>query len=76
MKPPAGLRPSAVSSCLGGIVLDPALLDGYRGSFDVLAAMAVFEHLRDIRSGMAAALSLLRGRGRVAVRSAVNVLGA
>ena len=48
---------------LGRDLLDPALIEGYAGSFDVITAIAVFEHLRDIRSGILAALRLLRDDG-------------
>jgi glycosyltransferase involved in cell wall biosynthesis/2-polyprenyl-3-methyl-5-hydroxy-6-metoxy-1,4-benzoquinol methylase len=41
---------------------DPKLIGSY-GSFHVITAIAIFEHLRDIRSGMATALHLLRNDG-------------
>jgi len=47
---------------LGPDVVDPALIEEHRGSFDVITAIAAFEH-RNIKSGMAAALSLLRDDG-------------
>jgi O-antigen biosynthesis protein len=48
---------------LGRDLLDPAVTEALGGSFDVVTAIAVFEHLRDIRSGFATALSLLRDDG-------------
>ncbi len=48
---------------LGRDLLDADLIEGHRGSFDVITAIAVFEHLRDIRSGMQAALRMLRDDG-------------
>ena len=48
---------------LGRDLADPALIEGYCGSFDVVTAIAVFEHLRDIRSGFQTALRLLRDDG-------------
>ena len=43
--------------------LDPSLTDQYAGSFDVITAIAVLEHLPDIRAAMAQALHLLRPDG-------------
>lgn len=48
---------------VGRDLVDPVLIEHYGGSFDVITAIAVFEHLRDIRSGMQAALRLLRDDG-------------
>lgn len=48
---------------LGRDLLDPDLVENHRGSFDLVTAIAVFEHLRDIRSGMQAALRMLRDDG-------------
>ncbi len=48
---------------LGRDLTDPTLIDAYSSSFDMITAIAVFEHLRDIRAGMEAALRLLRDDG-------------
>lgn len=48
---------------LGRDVCDRVLIEAHRGSFDVITAIAVFEHLRDIRAGMETALRLLRNDG-------------
>jgi glycosyltransferase involved in cell wall biosynthesis/SAM-dependent methyltransferase len=48
---------------LGRDVLDSGLIESHRSSFDVIAAIAVFEHLSDIRAGMQTALHLLRDDG-------------
>lgn len=48
---------------LGRDLADPALIDRHNGRFDIVTAIAVFEHLRDIRSGMDTALRLLRDDG-------------
>lgn len=48
---------------VGRDLLEPVLIERYGSSFDVITAIAVFEHLRDIRSGMQAALRLLRDDG-------------
>jgi glycosyltransferase involved in cell wall biosynthesis/SAM-dependent methyltransferase len=48
---------------LGRDLVDPLLIESYKASFDVITAIAVFEHLRDIRSGIEAALRLLRDDG-------------
>lgn len=48
---------------LGQDLLDPALIESHAASFDVITAIAVFEHLRDIHKGMQAALHLLRDDG-------------
>ena len=48
---------------LGRDLLDTDLIEGHRGSFDLVTAIAVFEHLRDIRSAMQAALHMLRDDG-------------
>jgi glycosyltransferase involved in cell wall biosynthesis/SAM-dependent methyltransferase len=48
---------------LGRDLLDPALLREYGGRFDVVTAIAVLEHLSDIRRGVQIALELLRPDG-------------
>ena len=48
---------------LGQDLLDPVLTAPGTARFDVVTAIAVFEHLRDIRAGIHAALSLLRDDG-------------
>ncbi len=48
---------------LGRDLLDPKLRVAHAGNFDVISAIAVFEHLRDIRAGFAAALDMLRNGG-------------
>jgi glycosyltransferase involved in cell wall biosynthesis/SAM-dependent methyltransferase len=44
-------------------LFDPILIERYRGSFDVITAIAVFEHLSNIRAGVDAALQLLQDDG-------------
>ena len=48
---------------LGRDLMDPAILEHHAGRFDVITAIALFEHLRDIRAGMQRALQLLRDDG-------------
>jgi glycosyltransferase involved in cell wall biosynthesis/SAM-dependent methyltransferase len=48
---------------LGRDLADPGLIERHGRSFDIVTAIAVFEHLRDIRAGMEAALHLLRDDG-------------
>ncbi len=48
---------------LGRDVADSTLIERNHGRFDIITAIAVFEHLRDIRSGMEAGLRLLRDDG-------------
>jgi glycosyltransferase involved in cell wall biosynthesis/SAM-dependent methyltransferase len=48
---------------LGRDLVDPVLVEAHASSFDVITAIAVFEHLRDIHSGMQTALRLLRDDG-------------
>lgn len=48
---------------LGRDLFDPILIERYHGSFDVITAIAVFEHLSDIRAGMDVALRLLQDDG-------------
>jgi SAM-dependent methyltransferase len=46
-------------SILGTDLLDPKLVSVHEGAFDVITAVAVFEHLSDIRAGVKNALRLL-----------------
>ncbi len=48
---------------LGRDLLDPAILQKYRGRFDIVTSIAVFEHLADLRAGMEVALALLKPDG-------------
>lgn len=44
-------------------LMDAAVLRDYRGSFDVVSAIAVFEHLPDFRAAIEVAIALLRPEG-------------
>ena len=48
---------------LGDDLLDTRQLDHHRATFDVVTAIAVFEHLRDFRGGFKAAIDLLNDDG-------------
>src|SRR3954453_4177930 len=48
---------------LGRDLLEPGSCEANERHFDVITAIAVFEHLRDIRQGFAAALRMLREDG-------------
>lgn len=48
---------------LGSDLLDPGILIRYARQFDIVTAIAVFEHLRDFRLGFEAALALLKPDG-------------
>ncbi|MDH6695247.1 class I SAM-dependent methyltransferase [Bradyrhizobium elkanii] len=48
---------------LGRDLLDPAIPETHALQFDCVTAIAVFEHLRDFRRGVQAALSLLKPDG-------------
>jgi len=48
---------------LGRDLLDPGILERYAHQFDIVTAIAVFEHLRDFRQGFEAALALLKRDG-------------
>ena len=48
---------------IGSDLLDPLITRAWRGAFDVVTAIAVFEHLGDVRRGVAAALELLKPDG-------------
>ena len=48
---------------LGQDLFDPAIQEHHASNFDVVTAIAVFEHLTDIRQGMAIALDLLKDDG-------------
>ncbi|MCS3686328.1 glycosyltransferase involved in cell wall biosynthesis/SAM-dependent methyltransferase/archaellum component FlaC [Bradyrhizobium elkanii] len=48
---------------LGRDLLDPAIPETHTHQFDCVTAIAVFEHLRDFRRGVQAALSLLKPDG-------------
>ena len=48
---------------VGRDLLDPDIVKEHAGRFDVITAIAVFEHLRDIRAAMENALHLLRTDG-------------
>jgi glycosyltransferase involved in cell wall biosynthesis/SAM-dependent methyltransferase len=48
---------------LGRDLLDPCVGRDYRGYFDVVTAIAVFEHLPDLKRGMAVAIDLLKQDG-------------
>ena len=48
---------------LGNDLLDPQLVHAHRAAFDVVTAIAVFEHLLDLRGGFRAALDLLKDDG-------------
>jgi glycosyltransferase involved in cell wall biosynthesis/SAM-dependent methyltransferase len=48
---------------IGDDLLDESMVAKYAGSFDVITATAVFEHLSDIRGGIETALRLLRDNG-------------
>lgn len=48
---------------LGRDLFDPGILKRYEHKFDIVTAIAVFEHLRDFRRGFEAALALLKPDG-------------
>jgi SAM-dependent methyltransferase len=48
---------------IGQDVLAPGLPDSYAQAFDVITAIATFEHVRDIRAAVAASLAMLRPSG-------------
>ncbi|MDO9404339.1 MAG: glycosyltransferase [Polaromonas sp.] len=48
---------------LGNDLLDPQLVHNHRAEFDVVTAIAVFEHLLDFRGGFRAAVELLKDDG-------------
>jgi glycosyltransferase involved in cell wall biosynthesis/SAM-dependent methyltransferase len=48
---------------IGRDLLDPTILDQYIGRFDVVTAIAVFEHLPDILAGFKRALDLMNNNG-------------
>jgi glycosyltransferase involved in cell wall biosynthesis/SAM-dependent methyltransferase len=48
---------------LGNDLLDPQLVLGHRAGFDVVTAIAVFEHLPDFRGGFRSAIDLLTEDG-------------
>jgi len=48
---------------LGNDLLDPKLVNDHRAAFDVVTAIAVFEHLLDFRGGFRAAIELLHEEG-------------
>jgi glycosyltransferase involved in cell wall biosynthesis/SAM-dependent methyltransferase len=48
---------------LGRDLLDPCIGRDYRGYFDMVTAIAVFEHLADLKRGMAVAIDLLKQDG-------------
>lgn len=48
---------------LGGDICDDALLAGYGGSFDVISAIAVLEHVPDVRTALDRIRSLLAPEG-------------
>jgi glycosyltransferase involved in cell wall biosynthesis/2-polyprenyl-3-methyl-5-hydroxy-6-metoxy-1,4-benzoquinol methylase len=48
---------------LGNDLLDAQLVRGHRSEFDVVTAIAVFEHLLDFRGGFQAAVDLLKDDG-------------
>src|SRR5262249_50857664 len=48
---------------LASDIYDPSLLEKHAGSFDVVTALAVFEHTRDIRRAVEIAAGLLREGG-------------
>lgn len=50
-------------SIIGSDILDQNLIANYDGKFDLITAIAVFEHLPNIRKGVENALSLLNERG-------------
>jgi glycosyltransferase involved in cell wall biosynthesis/SAM-dependent methyltransferase len=50
-------------SIIGRDLLDPTLVSTHEGAFDVIVAVAVFEHLPDIRTGVEVALRLLAEDG-------------
>ncbi|RZL68531.1 MAG: glycosyltransferase [Variovorax sp.] len=49
--------------CLDGDLLDPALRERHRASFDATTAVAVFEYLPDFRGGFEAAMFMLKQDG-------------
>jgi SAM-dependent methyltransferase len=48
---------------LGRDLIDPCIRRDYRGYFDIVTAIAVFEHLADLNRGMAVAIDLLKPDG-------------
>jgi O-antigen biosynthesis protein len=48
---------------LGRDLIDPCIGRDYRGYFDMVTAIAVFEHLADLKRGMAVAIDLLKQDG-------------
>lgn len=59
----AGQAQSKGIKILSNDLLDPQLLQDHRAAFDVVTAIAVFEHLLDFRGGFRAAIELLNEEG-------------
>ena len=59
----AALCRSAGIDIIGSDICDPVLSEKYKGSFDVVSAIAVFEHLNDLRAAVKISLDLLRPDG-------------
>jgi O-antigen biosynthesis protein len=59
----AALCRSAGIEIIGSDIYDPTLGKKYKGSFDVVSAVAVFEHLCDLKAAVRIALDLLRSNG-------------
>jgi glycosyltransferase involved in cell wall biosynthesis/SAM-dependent methyltransferase len=62
--PGAAAKASAAGiQMIGSDILDPQLKQNWAESFDVVSAIAVFEHLADFRGAIEAALALLKPGG-------------
>jgi O-antigen biosynthesis protein len=48
---------------IGSDLFDPKIIESYAGKFDLITAIAVFEHLRDFRKGIENAIRLLADDG-------------
>ncbi|MEJ7685866.1 MAG: glycosyltransferase [Variovorax sp.] len=48
---------------LGNDLLDPSFIESYRSTFDIVTAIAVFEHLLDFRRGFSIAVDALKPDG-------------
>jgi len=48
---------------IGKDLLDPRVVAEYRGHFDIVTSIAVFEHLKDFRRGIEVAIELLKDDG-------------
>ena len=59
----AALAVQAGIKLIASDIFDPAVLERYSGQFDLVSAVAVFEHVHDIRRAVEIALALLKPSG-------------